>query len=461
MMPERCSCSARIHTRNVPQNWNSTAVATSLMRLFTMSVMRASTSPSSTLPSVTTSSVGSTVHPERKPVTVAPTARRYTSSALASLNRLSPSRITSRRCGGRSCLSTVVAAAASGGATMAPSATAAPQVISGTSALTTSATTTMVSATAPRARLATARQFARRSRGEASKAASKRTGATKSASANSGSSTSVGTPGMRASAAPASATSAGYGAPTRRANAASAAPPSSIATTISKTSIAPQDLPVTRPSPPTVHPRHLPPAASRPRKSGRGVVRLARHLNHRPAEPRAREEPLRRLVPLGGEEHHARHAARPQERQRGFEEEASDAPAAMLRVNNHVMQNSRRPAQRHVVVPLDGGVRVADHVPVIIGDEDGLLRVFELRAHEGRIGRRSPWPRGQEALWVEVVMLLDEERAEASDAREVGRRRAPDDGPGLGVRWHHTRLTFLSRISGRPADAGVRGIGRP
>ena len=39
---------------------------------------------------------------------------------------------------------------------------------------------------------------------------------------------------------------------------------------------------------------------SRPGQSGRRVVQLARHLNHRPAESHAREEPLRRLVPLGG-----------------------------------------------------------------------------------------------------------------------------------------------------------------
>ena len=39
---------------------------------------------------------------------------------------------------------------------------------------------------------------------------------------------------------------------------------------------------------------------ARPGRLGRGVVQLARHLDHRPSEPHAREEPLRRLVPLGG-----------------------------------------------------------------------------------------------------------------------------------------------------------------
>ena len=159
------------------------------------------------------------------------------SSALASLKRLSPSRITSSRCGGRSWRSTAPAAAASGGATMAPSATAAAHGRSGTSSRATTATMTMVRKTAPRARLAIGRQLARRSRGDASKAASTRTGATKSVSASSGSRTSVGVPGTSASPAPASATSAGYGAPMRREKAASAAPPRSNAMTTSKTSI--------------------------------------------------------------------------------------------------------------------------------------------------------------------------------------------------------------------------------
>jgi hypothetical protein len=167
-------------------------------------------------------------------------------------------------------------------------------------------------------------------------------------------------------------------------------------------------------------------------QSGCWVVQLIGHLDHRPAEPYACEEPLRGLVLLGGRQHHAWYAARPEKPERGVEEQPADALAAMLRVDDDVVQDARRPAQRHVVVPLDGGVGVANHVPVIIGDEDGLARLFELRAHEGRIALRCPRSRGQKAPRVEVVMLLDEERAEAADPRQVGRRRTPDDGPGLG-----------------------------
>ena len=170
---------------------------------------------------------------------------------------------------------------------------------------------------------------------------------------------------------------------------------------------------------------------TRPRQSGCRVAQLKRHLDHCPPEPYAREETLRRLVLLGGREHHARHAARPEELKRGLEEQASDASTAMFRVNDDVVQDARRTAKHHVVVALDGCVRVANHNPVVTGDEDSFVLIFKLSADEGRIAFWRPWPRSQEALWVEVVMLLDEERAEASDLRQVGGGRAPDEWHGL------------------------------
>lgn len=51
--------------------------------------------------------------------------------------------------------------------------------------------------------------------------------------------------------------------------------------------------------------------------------------------------------------------------------------AAMLWLNDEVVQDARRSAERHVVVPLDSGLGVADHVPMGLGDEDGRVRVFE------------------------------------------------------------------------------------
>ena len=72
------------------------------------------------------------------------------------------------RCGGRSCRSTAVAAAASGGETMAPRAIAAAHGIAGTSIRATWATASVVRITLTTARLPTATQLSRRSRGEES-----------------------------------------------------------------------------------------------------------------------------------------------------------------------------------------------------------------------------------------------------------------------------------------------------
>src|SRR5438132_8715650 len=166
MMPERRGRSARIQTAKVVTNWMMTEVATSRIRPTMNSKRRDKTAPTSTLPRDTTASNGSADQAEKLPATAAATARRYTSSALASLKRLTPSRMTSSRCGGRICLSTAVAAAASGGATMAPRAIAAGQGKPGTQSLATAATAPMVAATAATARPTTARQYLFRSRGD-------------------------------------------------------------------------------------------------------------------------------------------------------------------------------------------------------------------------------------------------------------------------------------------------------
>src|ERR1700756_4009067 len=95
-----------------------------------------------------------------------------------------------------------VAAAASGGATMAPSAIAAAHRLSGTSRCATTATTAVVSPTATTTSVETGIQLFLRSRSEVSKAASISTGATNSATASCGSSVQDGLAGTNAKSAP-------------------------------------------------------------------------------------------------------------------------------------------------------------------------------------------------------------------------------------------------------------------
>ena len=93
-----------------------------------------------------------------------PTAVRYATRAVASLRRLSPSRIVMTRRGAPRFRKTAVAAIASGGATMAPSANAAANPISGTAALTTTATMVAVNSTSPIASSRIGRVLALKSR---------------------------------------------------------------------------------------------------------------------------------------------------------------------------------------------------------------------------------------------------------------------------------------------------------
>src|ERR1700735_5734051 len=133
------------------------------------------------------------------------------SNALASLSRLSSSRIVTRRWGIRTSRRTAVAAAASGGATAAPKASAAAQGIAGTSQRATNATAAVVTATATNTRLTTGIQYWRRSRSELSNAASISTGATNKASAKPGSSEIRGGCGRSATHTPTSANIDGDG----------------------------------------------------------------------------------------------------------------------------------------------------------------------------------------------------------------------------------------------------------
>src|SRR5262245_31237528 len=149
--------------------------------------------------------------------------------------------MTSRRCGSRSCFRIALAAAASGGATIAPSATAEDHGMSGTKARAANATATIVTPTAANTRHVTGIHWRRKSRIDVSNAESSNTGATNNASVSSGSSSNFGADGSNASPSPPNASNDGYGTLMRRASAVSPTAPTSNASVHSKTSIVPRN----------------------------------------------------------------------------------------------------------------------------------------------------------------------------------------------------------------------------
>src|SRR5580698_7060199 len=100
---------------------------------------------------------------EKVPSTVAATANRYNTSAVASLTRHSPRMIAEIRRGIESRSKIASAATASGGDTIAPSVNAIGQPNPGTTACTTAATTTVVQMTRPKASNEMGRQLRRNS----------------------------------------------------------------------------------------------------------------------------------------------------------------------------------------------------------------------------------------------------------------------------------------------------------
>ncbi len=166
------------------------------------------------------------------PVTAAATAVRYSTSADASLMRLSPSRITTTRRGTGSRETMAAAATASGGETIAPNATATAQGIPGRSAWIATATAPVVARTNPTASSPMGRRFDLNSRSDVKNAAAQRMGGRKTKKTRSGSSSGILIPGTKPIASPAMTCRIGVGTGSRLANAVSAM--TSAATAIAK-----------------------------------------------------------------------------------------------------------------------------------------------------------------------------------------------------------------------------------
>ncbi len=119
---------------------------------------------------------------------MAPVAVRSRTREVASLTRLSPSRIDTTRRGSPTLRATAVVATASGGATTAPSANAAANDISGMTQCRTRATTSAVKATSPTESSAIGRRLRRKSRTEVRIDAAYRSGGSRPTRTRSGSS---------------------------------------------------------------------------------------------------------------------------------------------------------------------------------------------------------------------------------------------------------------------------------
>src|SRR5205807_4095701 len=128
-----------------------------------------------------------------------------------------------------------------------------------------------------------------------------------------------------------------------------------------------------------------------------------------------------------------------------------------------VVQHAGRSTQRHVVVPFDARIAVAEHLAdwelqiprfarndrdVALRDEDDDVGIVELCCEERSVSLRGPRRSGNEALRIEVVVRLDEQRAESPDGGEVGRRRGTNH-----FSWYCASVTFSIQSTALPWSA--------
>ena len=149
MTPEPWSCSAGRYARYGMTSDSETSTGGSNRRAQTQPQTVATTTPTTT-PMPTTHTKSPTAWPSTNvPLVTAATETPKAVSAVASLMRLSPSRMATSRWGTASGRSTATAEIASGGATIAPRAKAAASGMPGMIALPTNATTAVVNTTRP------------------------------------------------------------------------------------------------------------------------------------------------------------------------------------------------------------------------------------------------------------------------------------------------------------------------
>ena len=159
--PGRWISSAGRYASHGVSSENATSVRVSSMRRRILPTTSATSTPTTTPPTADTMNPSPTSHTVIVPPAAAMDTRSAT-IAVASLTRLSPSRIVTMRRGRPTRRAIVVAATASGGATTAPNANAGAHSI-GNTACSSTATPAVVNSTSPTLSRAIGRRFARKS----------------------------------------------------------------------------------------------------------------------------------------------------------------------------------------------------------------------------------------------------------------------------------------------------------
>ncbi len=159
-----CASSAARYTANGTTSPNALSISGSRSHNRIRCTSQAAASPITTPPTPASANIPIPLTTENPLPAAANTATRNRVKAVASLTRLSPARIVITRRGSPSRRPTAIEATASGGATTAPSTSAAAHPSPGSSHQVTTPTTAVVNTTSPTASRLIGRRLARKPR---------------------------------------------------------------------------------------------------------------------------------------------------------------------------------------------------------------------------------------------------------------------------------------------------------
>jgi hypothetical protein len=132
--------------------------------------------------------------------------------------------------------------------------------------------------------------------------------------------------------------------------------------------------------------------------------RIERHLDHRRAKARCSKQPLSSFVSVRCGEHDKVCASPLQLCDNRVEQHPADALIALLRIYEKIMNDACWSSKRHIVIPLERGIRVTnDHFFLLCG-EDYNIRLFKLASQPPGIGSLRTGSRRDEAIGIPLMM---------------------------------------------------------
>lgn len=132
------------------------------------------------------------------------------------------------------------------------------------------------------------------------------------------------------------------------------------------------------------------------------------------------------MVLIGCEQQRARSAEAGKCIEGGGKQKAADPLPTMIRMDDKVIDDARRAAERHIIIPFLPDEGIADDLAVALGNQHPHVGALRLADEEATITFGQIRNRSDETLRIEIMMLGHEQSAEFAESVAVGGDRWPD-----------------------------------